>query len=69
MDPDKPRRRHVWVDVSGGYRCPGLVIAWRRRDESWEGYVAVVREGSVLITWEAAANLHPVRDDRWQRPR
>jgi hypothetical protein len=51
MDRDNARRRHVWVDVSGGYRRPGLVIAWRRRNESWEGYVAVVREGSVPVTW------------------
>jgi hypothetical protein len=30
MDPEQPKRQHVWVDCSGGYRRPGLVIAWRR---------------------------------------
>lgn len=69
MAPAKPgRRRHVWVDCSGGYRYPGLVMAWRRDpDGAWEAQVAVVRPGSVLVQWVAAAALHPVTDDRWAR--
>ena len=67
MDRDDPRRRHVWVDCSGGYRRPGLVIAWRRTADGWEAYVATLGESSVLVTWEAAINLHPVRDDGWSR--
>ena len=66
MDDDTPKRRHVWVDASGGHQYPGLVIAWRRRDDRWEGYVAVARDGSVLVTWEEASRLHPVIDDSWQ---
>jgi hypothetical protein len=68
MDDDTPKRRHVWVDASGGHQYPGLVIAWRRRDDGWEGYVAVARDGSVLIRWEQASRLHPVVDDGWQQP-
>ena len=45
-----------------------LVIVWRYRDDSWEGYVAVTRDGSVLITWQQASRLHPVVDDGWQLP-
>lgn len=60
-----PQRRHVWVDVSGGYRYPGLVLAWRRTaDGAWEAHTAVVRGRSVLVQWLAAADLHPVLDDR-----
>ena len=40
---DTPTRRHVWVDASGGHKYPGLVIAWRRRGDGWEGYVVVTR--------------------------
>jgi hypothetical protein len=68
MDQDTPNRRHVWVDTSGGHQDPGLVIAWRRSDDSWEGYVAVARDRSVLIRWEQASRLHPVVDDGWQLP-
>lgn len=66
MEPDRqPRCRHVWVDGGGGSRGPGLVIAWRRTDDGWEAYVATARESSVLVTWEKASSLHPVRDDGW----
>ena len=68
MDEDTPKRRHVWLDASGGHQHPGLVIAWRRRDDGWETYVAVARDGSVLITWQQASRLHPVVDDGWQLP-
>lgn len=64
MEPE-PKRRHVWVDRSGGYRRPGLVIAWRRADDGWEAYVAVQQESAVLVTWEKESSLHPVRDDGW----
>ena len=37
MDSVDPRRRHVWVDVSGGGQFPGLIIAWRHGDDGWEG--------------------------------
>ena len=69
MDPDSPgRRRHVWVDASGGGQHPGLVIAWRKTADrsGWEAYVAVARSGSVLTTRVPSAMLHPVTDDRWQ---
>jgi hypothetical protein len=46
------KRRHVRVDASGGNKYPGLVIAWRRRDDGWEDCVVVARDGSVLITWK-----------------
>jgi hypothetical protein len=71
MDRDSPKRRHVWVDGSGGYRQPGLVIAWRRREglDGWEAYVAVARDGTVLVGWEPSSNLHPVADDGYQLPR
>jgi len=68
MVDDTPMRRHVWVDAGGGHQYPGLVIAWRRRDDGWECYVAVARDGSVLVTWEQALRLHPVVDDSWQLP-
>jgi hypothetical protein len=71
--PDSAKRsaslvRRLWVDASGGHKHPGLVIAWRRGDDRWEAYVAVARDGSVLITWEQASRLHPVVDDGWQLP-
>jgi hypothetical protein len=62
MDPEQPKRRHVWVDCSGGYRQPGLVIAWRRTADGWEAYVAILQGSSVLVTWEKSTALHPVRD-------
>ncbi len=68
MDPADPRRRHVWVDVSGGGRSPGLIVAWRNGDDGWEGYVAVARDGAIHVTWEPATHLHPVSDDRWELP-
>jgi hypothetical protein len=49
MDRDSPRRRHVWVDLSGGYRHPGLVIVWRRHDDSWERYVHMYVLGDVAV--------------------
>ena len=63
----EPRHRHVWVDCSGGRRCPGLVIAWRRDPTGWLAQVAVVRNGSVLVEWVTATVLHPVADDRWHQ--
>ena len=68
MDDDTPKRRHVWIDASGGHKYPGLVIAWRRRDDGWEAYVAVARDGSVLVTrskprgsipWSMTAGSYP----------
>jgi hypothetical protein len=64
---DEPKRRHVWVDCSGGFRRPGLVIAWRRIADGWEAYVAILRDDSVLVTWEKASDLHPVRDEGWSK--
>lgn len=65
-DPTIPRRRHVWVDSSNGTRHPGLILAWRHgSDGGWEAHVAVVREGSVLASWQPAAGVHLVADDRW----
>lgn len=54
MDDDTPRRRHVWVDTGGGHKHPGIVIAWRYREDGWEAYVAVARDASVLAKWEQA---------------
>jgi hypothetical protein len=67
MDRNDPRRRHIWVDCSGGYRRPGLVIAWRRTADDWEAYVAILQDSSVLVTWEKSTALHPARDDGWYR--
>lgn len=39
----------------------------RRAGDGWEAYVATLGESSVLVTWEKAAALHPVRDDRPSR--
>lgn len=77
MTVDRPvKRRHVWVSSSGGFQYPGLVIAWRNTDASgWEAYVAMKHgdDGAALISWEPAAALRPVSDDRQQplapRPR
>lgn len=64
MAGSAPQRRHVWVDASGGYRYPGLVLAWRQADGGgWEAHTAVVRGRSVLVQWLPAADLHPVADD------
>lgn len=65
MERDEPKRRHVWVDCSGGFRYPGLVITWRRTAGGWEAYVAILQDNSVLVTWEKASDLHPVRDEGW----
>ena len=67
MERDEPKRRHVWVDCIGGFRYPGLVIAWRRTADGWEAYVAILRQGSVLVAWEKASDLHPVRDEGWSK--
>lgn len=61
------QRRHVWVDCSGGYRRPGLVIAWRRTGDGWEAYVAILQGSDVLVTWERATDLHLVSDDGWSK--
>jgi hypothetical protein len=55
MDRDNVKRHHVWVDSSGGYRHPGLVITWRRSaDGEWEAYVATTSKfGCALVTWGA----------------
>lgn len=61
-----PAKRHVWVDSAGGYRYPGLVMAWRRNAAgTWEAQVAVVHTDSVLVEWVAAAEMHPIADDGW----
>ena len=70
VEPDKePRRRHVWVDCSGGYTYPGLILAWRHDAGGWQAQVAVVRNGAVLVEWVAADHLHPVTDGRWEHSR
>lgn len=71
MTADRPpKRRHVWVHTSGGFQYPGLVIAWRNTDGTgWEAYVAMKHgDGAALVTWEPAAALRPVTDDRQQPP-
>ena len=65
MSPPVPSRRHVWVDCSGGYTYPGLVMAWRRGATGWEAQVAVVRSRTVSVQWTSATALHPVVDDAW----
>ena len=64
MGEDTLMRRHVWIDASGGHQYPDLVIAWRPRDDGWEGYMAVARDWAVVVTWEQASRLHPVCDGR-----
>lgn len=65
-----PARRHVWVDSSGGYQYPGLLMAWRRSpDGGWEAQVALVQLETVLVEWVAASALHLVTDDRWAERR
>jgi hypothetical protein len=65
VTPPTPAHRHVWVDCSGGYSCPGLIMAWRRDPTGWQAQVAVVRDRSVFVQWTPAATLHPVTDDGW----
>ena len=60
-----PAHRHVWVDSSGGYTYPGLIMAWRRDPSGWQAQVAVVRDRTVLVQWTPASSLHPVTDDGW----
>ena len=59
-----PKCRHVWVDYSN-YRWPGLIIAWRRADDRWQANVAIVKNSSVLVSWQDAADLHPIQNDGW----
>ena len=68
MTPPTPAHRHVWVDCSGGYTCPGLIMAWRRDPSGWQAQVAVVRDRTVFVQWAPAATLHPVTDDAWAGP-
>jgi hypothetical protein len=63
--PPVPTHRHVWVDCSGGYTYPGLIMAWRRDLSGWQAQVAVVRDRTVFVQWTPAATLHPVTDDGW----
>ncbi len=63
MSAPTPAHRHVWVDCSGGYTCPGLIMAWRRDLSGWHAQVAVVRDRTVFVQWTPAASLHPVTDD------
>jgi hypothetical protein len=65
VTPPTPAHRHVWVDCSGGYTCPGLIMAWRRDPTGWHAQVAVVRDRTVFVQWTPAAALHPVADDGW----
>jgi hypothetical protein len=62
-----PAHRHVWVDCSGGYTCPGLIMAWRRDPSGWQAQVAVVRDRTVFVQWSPAAALHLVTDDGQDR--
>ena len=52
----------------GGSGKPTQRIVQPRSGDGWEGYVAVARDGSVLVTWEQVSRLHPVVDDGWQLP-
>lgn len=63
MSAPTPTHRHVWVDCSGGYTCPGLIMAWRRDPTGWHAQVAVVRDRTVVVQWTPASALHPVADD------
>lgn len=65
MSTPAPAHRHVWVDCSGGYTCPGLVMAWRRDPTGWQAQVALVRHKTVFVQWTPASALHPVVDDGW----
>ena len=65
MTPPLPSRRHVWVDCSGGYTYPGLVMAWRRGPAGWEAQVAVARARTISVQWTPAGALHLVTDDGW----
>ena len=54
MDHQSPKRRHVWVNTSGGHVYPGRLIAWRRDDESsgWEAYViALIASIGLFSAW------------------
>lgn len=55
----------MWVETTGGYVHPGLIMAWRRHGVAWAAQVAVVRDASVLVQWLPSEQLRPVRDDRW----
>ena len=47
-------------NCSGGFRRPGLVVALRRTTDGWEAYVAILRDDSVLVSWEKATALGDV---------
>lgn len=60
-----PPVRHCWVAISVG-RVPGLLLAWRKGADGWEGRVVRRARGEVgwLIVedWTPAALLDPVGD-------
>lgn len=63
--------QHVWVDVTGRFssqQTPGLLIAWRRGQRGWEGWVISADRhptgsgGEVTVRqgWHLAAHIRPV---------
>lgn len=58
-----PPVRHCWVTTSDG-RVPGLLLAWRKGTDGWEGRVVHPARGEggwlVLEDWTPAALLDPV---------
>lgn len=60
------RPQHVWVNVTGRATDthPGLLIAWRRVDGRWEGYVIFASGGGmqvsrVLQEWLRSDHIRP----------
>ena len=47
---------------------PALLVQWRRREHGWEALVAAAQGDGLLLTWEPADRLVPVRDDGWDAP-
>lgn len=62
--------QHVWVDPTGrwaGREAPGILIAWRRTERGWEGWVitaerhSIGTSGSVTVRqgWVQAVHVRP----------
>lgn len=55
-----PLPRHVWVNVTANpaYRCPGVLLDWRRVGRRWEALVVYV---------EGGGNVRPRAHVEWLR--
>lgn len=66
----KPGTRHIWRKPLADRlpAAPGLLLAWRHTNSSWQAHIAQAHGTRLHVTWTPADTIVPIADPDWITP-